>query len=134
DKFPPLISVHNGTPMPPVRIYCSQKKKLVCIFAEFSIPLDVNYELADKIIEFILKNKISDILSIGGMPTPEGNQDIFEKVFGIVSSPELAKKAKGAGIMQIKEGVSTGVSAVLMIRSVLADISNITLLVPVETV
>ena len=42
--FPPLVSIHKNEPMPPIRIYCStdrKDEKIVTIFAEFAIPLEL---------------------------------------------------------------------------------------------
>ena len=40
-NFPPLISIHKGEPMPPIRLYYSSENKIVTIFAEFAMPLDL---------------------------------------------------------------------------------------------
>ena len=48
-NFPPLISVHKGVPMPPVRVYYSADSKVVTIFAAFSMPLELIKEVTDTV-------------------------------------------------------------------------------------
>ena len=118
--FPPLVSIHNSIPMHPVRIYFSQKYKLVTIFAEFAIPSEMTYIMSKKISDFIKENKITDIISIGGMPSQSISSELSEtdaekekedeaqaeKVFAVISNPDMAAGLKKAGINIISEGVA----------------------------
>ena len=60
EEFPPLMSIHDGIPMHSIRIYASEKYKIITIFSEFSIPASTTYKITDALIEFIKakKNKI----------------------------------------------------------------------------
>ncbi len=144
--FPPLVSIHNSIPMHPVRIYHSQKHKLVVIFAEFAIPQEMTYIMAKKISEFVKENKINEIISIGGMPSQTPIQALeepndqkqkeeeaqAEAVYAVVSNMDLAAKLKKSGINIISEGVSTGISALLMINSAANKISDTNILIQVD--
>ncbi|MCL4371924.1 PAC2 family protein [Candidatus Marsarchaeota archaeon] len=140
--FPPLVSIHDGIPMHPVRLYVSHKYKLIAIFAEFAIPAEMSYMVASKIIEFVKANKISQIISIGGMPSqgkteeledgnPEAKSDP-NSVYAIVSDPKFAADLKKNGITEIKEGVASGISALLIIAAAALKIDDINLLVPID--
>ena len=52
DSFPPIISIHSSIPQPPVRIYASKKEKLLCVFAEFAIPVELVYELGNALSDW----------------------------------------------------------------------------------
>ncbi len=136
DKFPPLVSIHKGKPMPPVRLYVSKKNKFVFIFAEFSIPVDLVFELSESISKFVVANKLDRIISIGGTPYPKDVTNSNEKdknlIFGIASSDSLTKEIEKAGVESINEGVASGISALLLSNSMTKGINDLTLLVPVN--
>ena len=129
DDFPPIVSIHDSKPLPPVRLYFSEKSRLAAIFAEFAIPLNLIHELSDKIYEFITSNQIGSIVSIGGIP---GKDQQDETVYVIASNSDLLKDAEKAGLNPVIEGVSTGVSALLIQKASIANIQDTNVLVPVD--
>src|SRR5438445_6904398 len=52
-EFPPLISIHKNEPMPPVRVYYSEKAKIVTMFAEFAMPIELIYQLTEAVYKFV---------------------------------------------------------------------------------
>lgn len=110
EKFPPITAVHNYTPLHPARLYQSKKHNLVVLFAEFVIPIKAVHELSRVIMTWAKKNKVKEIISMGGIGI-KGDQD---EVYGIASTPELSKKLEKIGVKLIKEGATTGVAGVLM--------------------
>ena len=142
EEFPPLVSIHGGTPMPPVRVYYSEKLKIATVFAEFAIPVKITYEVAAELKKLIQQEKIAKIISIGGMPSgvqlPMDDDSDSEKkakpeeVFAITSSKKLDAEVKKAGLSSVSEGVATGISAMLLIEAARSNIPDITVLVPVD--
>lgn len=130
-EFPPLIAIHNNKPMPPVRIYADEKTKVVTILAEFAVPIDVTYDLANKLFDFIKANEISRIISIGGLPSQQQNIE-SGTVFAITSTEGVKKDIQKAGLKQVGEGVATGVSALMLLNAVIEGIPDIDVLVPVD--
>lgn len=132
--FPPLISIHKGEPVPPVRVYCSSESKILTIFAEFAMPIDLVSEITDTIYAFVEKSKIAAIYSIGGIPMgiPSGPNSQKKSVFGICSKKSLSGALLKAGLVPIEEGVSTGVGAMLLLRSTLEGLDNINVMVSVQ--
>ena len=131
DDFPPLIAIHNDRPMPPIRIYMSDKLKLITVLAEFAIPLEITYELSKKIYEFIKAAGVAKIVSISGIPSSQQNIDT-ETVFAIASNDTLLKEAAKVGMKPVGEGVATGVSALIMLFSTQEKMADINILVPVN--
>ena len=129
DDFPPIVSIHDSKPLPPVRVYYNDKNRLVAVFAEFAIPLGIVHELSDKLFGFVSENKITSIISIGGIP---GKDAQGETVYAIASSPELMRDVEKAGLNPVIEGVSTGVSALLIQKAANSDVHDINVLVPVD--
>ncbi|MEM3227340.1 MAG: PAC2 family protein [Candidatus Micrarchaeaceae archaeon] len=128
DDFPPLVSVHNSMPMKPVRVYYSDKYKICTVFAEFAIPVNLIYETTTAIYKFIKERGISKIISIGGIPQTSPQKTLFS----ITSTQAMQKLAKDAGLVAISDGVSIGVSALLISSAVLDEIDDLDILVPVE--
>jgi len=128
DAFPPIAAVHGGIPMFPVRIYKDDKYKLVVIISEFTIPTDVIYQLGNELINFVRKQGISMVVSIGGMPTPKPSG----LAYGIATTKQLTEKLKSAKIAPISEGVVAGVSALLLANSLEFGIPVIDILVQVD--
>ena len=132
EEFPPLITIHDGKPLPPLRLYYSEKYKIFSIFAEFAIPFELVYELSGVIYSYIKGKQVSKVISISGIPSGHVETD---DTFAIGSTEELTEEAEKAGINTITEGVSTGVSAMLLKNSITDPngIPVLDLLVPVET-
>ncbi|MGC8478486.1 MAG: proteasome assembly chaperone family protein [Candidatus Micrarchaeia archaeon] len=125
--FPPLVSVHNSSPMKPVRIYYSSKYKICTIFAEFAMPVNMIYEVSSEIYKFMKNKGVSKIISIGGIPETTPTKSILS----IASTPAMQKLAKMAGLTLINDGVSVGVSAMLISNATLDSIDDLNILVPV---
>lgn len=131
EKFPPIISIHKSEAMPPVRLYASKEHKIVSIFAEFAIAAQMVKEVGDVVYQFLQKSGIKRVICIGGLPAAGAESDM---TYAIASNQSELKLAKAAGITPIVDGVSAGVSAIL-ITDAIADkkpipITNI--LVPVD--
>jgi len=128
-SFPPLVSIHKSEPMPPIRLYSAEKEKLVTIFAEFPIPIDLVDEISSTIYEFLRKSGISNVYSIGGIPNTETED---QKPFVIASNSAITANAVSAGLQQIDEGVATGVSALLLMKAALDKRNDVCIMVPVH--
>lgn len=109
-EFPPMATIHKGTPYFPARIYRDPKEKLCVLFAEFIVPASLVNDLAVSIVRFAREQGMSRIISLAGMstPTPQG------KIYGIASSPNMSKLLLANDVELIKEGITTGVSGVLV--------------------
>lgn len=129
DQFPPLVSIHKNQPMPPIRVYATDKEKIITVFAEFAIGMEMISELSNKIYEFIRASGISSIYSIGGIPTQsEDDKDPY----AITSGGDSAKNAQSAGLKPIDEGVATGITALLLMKATMDKLPDISMMVPVQ--
>lgn len=129
EGFPPIVSIHDSKPLPPVRIYYSEKNRIITIFAEFPIPIELVHELSENVYNFIKEKQIARIISIGGIPG-KGQED--ETAYVIASSADLVRDAEKEGLNPVIEGVSTGVSALLLQKSSTTNIQDTNILVPVD--
>jgi len=130
DQFPPLVSIHKNQPMPPIRVYVAEKEKLCTIFAEFAISMEMIAEISNVVYDFMKKNGISSIYSIGGIPMKA--EDENKTPFVITSSADTSKAAASAGLKPIDEGVATGISALLLIKATMDKLPDTNIMVPVQ--
>lgn len=128
--FPPLISVHDTKPMPPIRVYASQQYKIVTIFAEFAVPLELVYEMTSAVYNFISANRISSIMSISGIPVLSGTA--LNSAMVVASRDSELKSAMKVGLKPIREGVATGITALLLKRAALDSFPDTSIMVPLE--
>ncbi|MCD6414608.1 MAG: proteasome assembly chaperone family protein [Candidatus Diapherotrites archaeon] len=115
-SFPPMASIHKGKPVLPARIYVDDKHKLVLLFSELVVPSSVVYDISEGILKWAEKNKIKRIISLAGMTARLGMENKKPEVYGIASNDKIAKELVDKNVKLITEGVTTGVSGILMAR------------------
>ncbi len=127
EKLAPVAAVHDYSPLPPVRIMVSEQKNAVVFLSEASIPLSITLPLTNFIFDIAKKLNSRLIISIGGMAKPSPKN---RKTFLISSSLNAYKKVEKFNIGErIKEGATTGISALLLTKCRYSNIDMITLLV-----
>ncbi len=110
EAFPPLCTVHNEEPLPAARIYQSKKYNILVLFSEFVIPISAVSSVANEIVLWGEDKKLSAIISLGGV----GIDASKETVFGIASTEGLKNDLKETGVTIVKEGVTTGVTGLIL--------------------
>jgi uncharacterized protein len=113
DSFMPIIRIHEGLPVHPSRIYVNDKHKLVVLISEQIIPRPFIPQIAHKVVEWIEQNKIKKVISLAGLQTGQ-KEDMT--VYGIAANKESKKYFKGLDIKIIDEGITTGITAVMLLH------------------
>ena len=125
ERFPPLAAVHSGKPMYPARLYASKKYNMLILVSEFVVPIRAVYALSDVIYDFARKQKVSQIISLGAIVKKSESN----KIFAIASTAYLQKTLENEPKMQlVKEGVTTGVTGVLLAKGAIDDFPVISFL------
>jgi len=106
----PLIRIQEGVPVHPVRIYASKKHKMVIVIAEQIIDNALASPMAEQLVDWIKKKGIKRVISTSGVRIPEG-----KSVYAFASDEDSKKVIKKAGIDLINEGITSGVTALLML-------------------
>ena len=112
--FVPIIRVHDGLPVHPSRIYVNEKKKLVVLISEQIIPQFFADKVASEIVEWVKRKKIKRVISLSGiriLPSKEGKNAIY----GIASDAASKKTLKKYNVKLIKEGITSGVTALILL-------------------
>ncbi len=113
DGFPAVSSIINGVAEGPVRIYADPKKKIAVIVSEIMFKENSAKELGRELVRFAKKAGIKQIISIAGVLLP-GNSE--SAVFGVVSEQKHLKILENQGVTPIPKGVTTGISATLLVN------------------
>ncbi|MFC2174403.1 proteasome assembly chaperone family protein [archaeon] len=129
-QFPPMASIHKGEPLFPARIYVDHKHKLVLLFSEFVVPASTVYDIADQIIAWAQENKIKRIISLAGMTSREKAGE--SEIYGIASTDGMIKDLEKHKVKVITEGVTTGVSGILMAKCNAIKFPALSLLIETE--
>jgi uncharacterized protein len=126
DKFPPIAAIHKGKPYFPARLYASKKHNLIILFSEFIIPTQFVYPLAFEIYNFAKKYKIKKIISLGSIVKKD--EIDYKSVYAVASTAALINELEKQNIHVIKEGVTTGISSVLLSLGAIENFQVISLL------
>jgi len=121
DSFMPIIRIHEGLPVRPSRLYANEKLKLGVIISEQIIQKQHTQVVAERIVEWLRDRRVKRIISLSGIGSEQDAKDF--KIYGIASSVNAVKFLQEHKIQIIKEGITTGVTALIMLE--LKDDKNI---------
>ncbi|MCX6798769.1 MAG: PAC2 family protein [Candidatus Diapherotrites archaeon] len=113
--FVPIIRVHDGLPVHPSRIYADTRHKIVVLVSEQVVPQQFIPPLSKAIVDWIQKKKIKRVVSLNGIrasPEKEGK----EKIYGIASDEQSKKMLRENKVEVIKEGITSGITALMMLE------------------
>ena len=139
--FPPYTLVHDGVPSPPVRFYAGKRKcdkrngeqcqQIVAIAAEFMPKPDLVKPLADSIVKWCKEKEIRTILTLEGINWLDKGEEAT--IFGVGSTPKARDILERYDIQEMKEGMVSGMSGVLLFEGERMRIDVICLLGPAKT-
>lgn len=117
--FPPYTLISNGVPSPPVRIYAGDRKctdtelckQIVTVVAEFMPKPETVKPLAETLLEYCSEKGIRTLVTLEGVTRP-GNTDA--PPMGVGSTPAARDMLSKYGVEEMKEGIISGISGVLL--------------------
>lgn len=125
EVFMPIIRIHDGVPVFPSRIYVNDKYKLVVLISEQVIPRPFIPKVARTVVEWILQHEISRVVSLAGIQT--GNKTDM-KVYGIAANMNSKDLFKGLDVEVIEDGITTGITALMLLHLKESNVKAISLL------
>ncbi|RLG70951.1 MAG: hypothetical protein DRO04_00855 [Candidatus Iainarchaeum archaeon] len=126
--FIPIIRVRESKPLHPSRIFINDKYKLVVILSEQIIPNRYMDDFARAIAEWVQKKKIKRVISLSGIRTEEEEY----AVYGIAANDKSKKLFPKYGIKEVEEGVTSGITALILLELKYTNIEAISLLATVK--
>jgi uncharacterized protein len=121
DEFPPYTIIHDGVVAPPVRIYAGKRtcneagencEQLVLITAEFMPAPNLLRPLAQMILDWCKKNGVDKIVALEGINVGENPEQ--KEILAVATGEKCRSMIQTYGIKEMKEGMVSGVSGVLL--------------------
>ena len=114
EEFPPLSMVYAKKPKFPARVYAHDEKKLAAFLCEVPIPGRVHRRVARCLLDWAKEHECRRIVSLEGLPLPEGGSKDDIQVWGVGSTDSAREDLERAGINQLESGMISGVSGILL--------------------
>lgn len=112
DFFLPVLRIHEGLPVHPSRIYVSRKHKIILLISEQIVPRQQTNKLVNALLDWVKEKKIKRVISLAGIRAMNAKEGI---VFGIAANPESKKVLKQWNVQLIDEGITTGITALILL-------------------
>ena len=125
DVFVPIIRISNGIPVHPSRIYVNDELKLVALISEQIIPKQHIAKVADAMVCWIKEKGIRKMISLAGIQTGLKND---MNVYGIAANQKSKQVLKAAGVKIIEEGITTGITAMMLLKLKKENIEAVSLM------
>ena len=119
-QFPALSVVHTGEPLSPVRIYAGKLEsgeKIAVFVSEFRPKPNLINSLSNTIMNWVKKKGCKLLISPEGMVVegkPSEEEDNIVDVYAIGSTENARQILLSMNIPQFKNGITAGVSGVLL--------------------
>ncbi|MFH1588720.1 MAG: PAC2 family protein [Candidatus Diapherotrites archaeon] len=126
--FTPIIRIREGKPVFPSRMFISKKHKLIVMISEQIIQKEFTDDFARTIAEWARKKKFSRVISLNGLTSTEEMKNIY----GYGASDNAVKFLKKKKIEIIKEGITSGISAIMLLELKNCEIMAMAMLAPVK--
>ena len=108
--FLPMIRIQGGVPLHPARIYVHKKHKVTIAIAEQLMSNVIAPEMADELVKWFMKKGIKRVISTSGVKIPDG-----KPIYAFASNEQSKKVLHKNNIQLIDAGITSGVTALLML-------------------
>lgn len=132
----PATVIHKGVPLSPVRIYAGKKRcgpngacsQLAIILSEFMPSWELINPMAESILNWARQNKCKYIVTMEGTNAVGEKVASNPKVFGLGNNQSMRDLLKKYKIEENEEGLITGVTGVILYKSIQLDLNVLCLL------
>jgi len=125
--FLPVVRIHDGMPIRPARIYISDSKKLIVLISEQIIPKNHTFILAKAVTDWMQKKGISSLISLSGIHAYDTDPE-QPIIYGIAANEKSKELLEKHGLKLIEDGITTGVTALILLNLKKTNINAISIL------
>ncbi len=129
--FIPVIRIHKGMPINPSRIYINDELKLIVLISEQIIPKYFTSVMAKAVVGWIKKKGITKMISLEGIHAEQAKRQI---VYGIAANDRSKGLLKKHDLTVIEDGITTGITSLILLELQRSDIEAISILGNVKNV
>jgi len=112
DDFPPVVIIHKGRPVPPLRIYAGGD--LMVVVSEIPIKSSLLYPVSKKLVQWFNNKNVKLVIPLGGVPHPKRMEVDNLAVYGISVNKQTDKILDKWGIQMMEEGISVGAHSLII--------------------
>jgi len=112
DLLPPVVVLEKGVSRSPIRIVGNSS--LMALVSEIAIPTTALHPVIQSIVNWMETKKPKTVISLGGLATPNRQQLIEPKVFGVASNETSIKTLNAQGIEIMERGFLVGPQALIL--------------------
>ncbi|MEM2073009.1 MAG: proteasome assembly chaperone family protein [Nitrososphaeria archaeon] len=123
--LPPIMVVHNGELLHPVRIYGNER--LIVLTSEIALPLTVLNPLVKKVVEWLKGLNAKMLIALTGFPVENRLEIEKPEVYAVVSKKEYAEMLSKYKIEVLQEGFISGIYALFLKECLKAGLPAIAL-------
>ncbi len=130
DIFLPVVRIHEGLPVRPARIYADKTKKIAVLISEQVISKQFTYMVAKRTAAWIREKGITELISLSGVQASGKEQRSV--IYGIAANEKSKELLKEYRLSEIGEGITTGITALILLELCTSKVSAISILANVE--
>jgi len=108
--FFPVVRINKGLPEAPIRLYASDKHKLIAILPDQIIPGNLVFEYCKVLLEWANKKKIEGIYTVASLQAQKPSTNVYAVTNNKYGLANLKKNE----IELIKDGLTSGIGAILL--------------------
>lgn len=112
DDFPPVVVVHNGRPVAPLRIYGN--RNLLVVVSEIPIKSSLMHSISRTLVEWFKSKNVKLVIPLGGVPHPNRLEVENPQVYGISMNKETDELMDERDIKKMEEGISVGAHSLII--------------------
>jgi len=124
NAFMPIIRISKGMPVYPSRIFIDEKKKIVVLNSDQIIPKMFTEPMAKSVADWVDRKGIKKVIALSGIQAT-GNKGI---VYGIAANNKSVELLERYNIKPIDEGMTTGITALILLYLKRKDIEAISVM------
>jgi len=124
--LPPIMVVHNGELLNPIRIYGN--KNYIVLTSEIALPLTLLNALTKKVVEWLSSVNATMLIALTGIPVENRFEIEKPAVYGVVSKKEHADLLSKHKIEVLQEGFISGIYALFLKECLKAGLPAIALI------
>lgn len=124
NDFPPISLIKNGKPNFPASIFVNNELRVAAFLSHIALEESFHKSIANKMIEWAKKQKISLIVS--SIPVKANTDDA--EILAVGSTEGARKKIQESGIKALKHGTIPGIPGILLNEGSLVEQDVIVLL------
>jgi len=115
DAFQPIAIFSDNDALHSVRIYGHENCPIVLFTSEFPLPRQTHLEVSNAIVDWCIKNKISEIVSLEGLTSNKRPEQ--HKSFLATTNSKIKETGMKIGLNNFKNGIVYGTSAMIYLKA-----------------